>query len=275
MQIDMPSIRVPTTRRRTPHGGADSSRSSSILSRRTFTDQVAEAILELIRDRGLRDGDTLPPTAGMAERFGVSRPVLREALADLAGRGLIERQQGRESIVRLPGAEQIARLLDYQVEQTDISDVQLHELREALEVRSARLAAVNATKDDMAELEQRLTALREAALDVEASLDADVAIHRAVARASGNPLFALILDALGPLLLSSRRHAWKSYVSLGGDYEQVIAWHAEIVQAILAQDPDAADAAMASDLQSARATYIDAGSQGKVLRKPRPRARKR
>ena len=94
MQRDMPSIGVPTTRRRTPHGGADSSRSSSILSRRTFTDQVAEAILELIRDRGLRDGDTLPPAAGMAERFGVSRPVLREALADLAGRGLSERQQG-------------------------------------------------------------------------------------------------------------------------------------------------------------------------------------
>jgi GntR family transcriptional regulator, transcriptional repressor for pyruvate dehydrogenase complex len=209
---------------------------------------VAEAILELIRERELREGDMLPPTAELAATFGVSRPVIREALAELAGRGLIERQQGRESILRLPGSERIAQLLDYQVEHTDITDAQLHELRKALEMQSARLAARNATTNDVEELERWLTDMREAAQDIEASLTADIAIHQAVAAATHNPLFALILDAVGPLLVDSRRRAWRSYRSHGGAYEQVVARHAQIVEAIRGHDPEAAEAAMADDL---------------------------
>lgn len=226
---------------------------SAEVSRRTFTDQVSDAILDLIRDRGLEDGDMLPPTAELAERFGVSRPVIREALAELAGRGMIARRQGRESVVRLPGAEEIARLLDHQVKQTKISDVQLHELREALELRSARLAATRADEADLDELRRWLTALKDAERDIEASLEADVELHRAVVVASGNPAFALVADSVAPLLLSSRRHAWQSYRARGGAYDELIARHERIVEAVESGDPDAAEAAMGVDLDDARA----------------------
>lgn len=218
------------------------------LSRRTFTDQVAEAILSQTRERGLREGDMLPATAELATTFGVSRPVIREALAELAGRGLIQRQQGRESTLRLPGSEQILQLLSYQVEQTDISDAQLHELRKALEMQSARLAALNATPEDLEELERLQATLTEAARDIEASLEADVAIHRAVAAATQNPLFTLVLEAVGPLLRDSRRRAWQSYRSRGGKYQEVVARHADIVRAIRNHDAGAAEKAMANDL---------------------------
>jgi GntR family transcriptional regulator, transcriptional repressor for pyruvate dehydrogenase complex len=244
----MPSPRSRPARARNLRAHPDDTSGPSALSRRTFTDQVAEAILKQIRDRGLRQGDTLPPTAEMAAAFGVSRPVIREALAELAGRGLIDRQQGRESVLRLPGSEHIAQLLDYRVEHTDITDAQLHELRKTLELQSARLAALNATSEDIADLERWLAALREAVRDVEASLTADIAIHRGVAVATRNPLFVLILDALGPLLLESRRRAWQSYRSHGGQYEEVIGRHDKIVSAVVGRDPDAAEAAMAADL---------------------------
>ena len=69
---------------------------SVTLSRRSLADQVADALIDLILKEGLQEGDSLPSTAELSERFGVSRTVVREALAALAGRGILSRSQGRE-----------------------------------------------------------------------------------------------------------------------------------------------------------------------------------
>jgi DNA-binding transcriptional regulator YhcF (GntR family) len=91
------------------------------LSRRSLADQVADALAQYILEEGLQEGDSLPSTAELAERFDVSRTVVREALADLAGRGVLTRSQGRESIVATPGSSELTSLLQFRLRRSDMA----------------------------------------------------------------------------------------------------------------------------------------------------------
>lgn len=221
------------------------------IPRRSLTDQVADALVELIRERGLRTGDTLPPTADLSESFNVSRPVIREAVAELAGRGLLRRQQGRESVVTVPGSEHLERLLRYRIEGIGVSDDALQDYREFLEVAAARLAARHASDDDIAELRTRLDALRTARGDA-ALHNADVAFHRAVAVAAHNELIVLTLDAVASLIRQLRTKAWSGWKAAGGGLAPIIDAHARILQEIADHNEDGAAAAMLDHLAQAR-----------------------
>src|SRR5690606_33355018 len=120
------------------------------------TSRVSEQLLELLQTDGLVEGDSIPPTGELAERFGVSRTVIREALAELTGRGIISRQQGREGIVSVPGSDQISVLLRSRMGTDEFSFAQLHELREVLELEAARMAARRAVLADVAALSDLL-----------------------------------------------------------------------------------------------------------------------
>ena len=80
----------------------------AIVKRESLADQVAEAIMALVVEQKLRPGDALPSSAQLAEQFGVSRTVVREATADLAGRGFVQRAQGREAVLSMPGQSRVA-----------------------------------------------------------------------------------------------------------------------------------------------------------------------
>src|SRR5437870_2083363 len=101
--------------------------------RLSLVDQVAEAIVELIAERGLQEGDPLPGSPELEKEFGVSRTVVREAISELAGRGVVIRGSHREAVVATPGTEQIRRLVQFRVQHTDITLEDLLDLREVLE----------------------------------------------------------------------------------------------------------------------------------------------
>ncbi|HEY8543533.1 MAG TPA: FCD domain-containing protein [Acidimicrobiales bacterium] len=222
------------------------------IPRRSLTDQVADALVDLIRERGLRSGDALPATADLSESFNVSRPVVREAVAQLAGRGLLVRQQGRESVVTVPGSEHLEQLLRYRIEGSGVSDDVLQDYRETLEAAAARLAARNATEDDLAALRERFAELCAAQGD-DALHDADVAFHRAVAVASHNELILLTLDAVASLIRQLRRRAWSGWKAAGKGLQPVLDAHERILDAITRGDEHAAAEAMVSHLAQARA----------------------
>jgi GntR family transcriptional repressor for pyruvate dehydrogenase complex len=221
------------------------------VTRTTLTDQVADLIAELIRDRGLRAGDPLPATAELSESFNVSRPVVREAIAELAGRGLLRRHQGRESIVTVPGSDHLERLFSYRIEDAGISDEHLQEYRECVEVATARLAARHATADDDAALLDRVERMRSARRRADL-LDADVALHRQVAVAARNELLILTLDAITPLLRATRAKVWTGLLAAGIARKAIVDNHEQIVTRILARDEDGAAAAMETHLRDAR-----------------------
>ena len=234
-------------------------------ARPTLADGVADGLVELIRERGLRAGDHLPATSELAEVFGVSRTVVREALADLAGRGLLRRQQGREGTFAVPGGEQLSRLLGYRMWFEDVSYDQLQDFREVVEIGAAELAAKNATGPDIARLSDALAVLK-SATEEDAMLAADVEFHRVVAAATQNPLFKLMLDGLTPLLMESRRVVWQAYVDAGGGLERAIDRHVAIRDAIADRDPARARAAMAADLEDTRMSLAKAPRQRRQRR---------
>ena len=168
-----------------------SNEKSEVTSRRTLSDQVTEAVLRLIIQRGLTEGDSLPATSELAENFDVSRTVVREALAELSGRGLLKRQQGREGVFSLPGSQELENLLAARLEHDTIDRLDLHEFRSLIEIGSARLAAANATPSDIANLRRCLNDLISSSSEGEHQ-GADLAFHQAIADASHNPLFGLV-----------------------------------------------------------------------------------
>lgn len=222
---------------------------ATVLSRRSLADQVADALVELILDEGLQEGDALPSTAELSERFEVSRTVVREALAALAGRGVLSRSQGRESVVATPDASNLVNLLQFRIRRDEVDVEHIMELRLALEVTAARGAARNRTDEHITELRLLLDKL--AATTGEAAFHtADIALHRSVAVASGNPLLALILDALVDFLQDVRVRATKARKARGEGMEEVLDQHRRVIDAIAAGDPAAAEHAMQDHLVS-------------------------
>jgi GntR family transcriptional repressor for pyruvate dehydrogenase complex len=244
-----------------------------VIFRRTLSDQVAEAVLRLIIQQGLSEGDSLPATAELAEIFSVSRTVVREALAELSGRGLLKRQQGREGVFSLPGSQELEDLLAARLEHDTIDRLDLHEFRSLIEIGAARLAAVNATPSDIANIRQCLLNLKSSTNEDEHH-EADLSFHQAIADASHNPLFALVLNALTPLLSESRKEAWSSYVASGGQLTSALQRHETIVELIASADTAAAAAAMEIDLEDARVAlehHIRQQNRASEVRKAQPR----
>lgn len=216
------------------------------LRRQSLPEQVAIAILEALVDQRLKPGDALPPAAELAAQFGVSRTVVREAIADLMGRGIISRVLSREPIVSMPGPDQLRELLRIRISQDSITMDALVELRLPLEVQSARLAASRRTPEQLKAIEDVLDSL--ASEQDEARFhEADIQLHREVALASGNLLIPLVLDSLAGLLHDFRQ-AWYSAQRTEGKLPELVEEHRRVVDAIRSGDSDAAGSAMAEHL---------------------------
>lgn len=221
------------------------------LKRNSLAEQAAEAIIELISDQQLRDGDPLPTTAELADMLDVSVPVIREAIAGLAAIGLLKRQQGRESTVSVPDSSHMARLLALRVSGVEIEDERVQQYREIVEVGNARLAAAHHTPEDLVALDEAMLHMR-TVTSAEELHAADVAFHAAVARATANDLCELTLEALEPVLWRLRRRVWGGWVAAGGRLDTIVEAHSTILEAIRSHDPAAAAHAMSEHLAQAR-----------------------
>lgn len=221
------------------------------IKRSSLTEQATEAIIDFIAEHRLSDGDSLPGTAELAERFEVSVPVIREAIAGLSTIGLVRRSQGRETTVSTPDSTHLSRILGLRIANANVDDDSIQQFREIVEVGNAQLAARNRTDEDIADLDRALDVLR--AADSAGHLhSADVAFHAAVGRAAKNDLFTLTLDALEPLLWRLRERVWNGWVAAGGDLDSIVEAHATVLEAIRAGDEQAAAAAMSEHLGQAR-----------------------
>ena len=150
----------------------------------------------------LPPGARLPSERELTDESSFSRTVVREAVARLAARGLVETRRGSGAYVA-----QNARYQAFQVtpeEMTDLEDViKLLEMRMPLEAEMADLAARRRDKTDLAEL-HRLLEVMETSTDVELSAEADSAFHAAIARATRNDYYTRFMTFLGVRLVPRR-----------------------------------------------------------------------
>jgi GntR family transcriptional repressor for pyruvate dehydrogenase complex len=152
-------------------------------------------LVRLLR-QGIVSGDyavgaRLPSERVLAERNGVARSVVREALRSLAEQGLVSIEVGRGAYVTAPSVDAAAPMLDSVLRRNRVSARQVISARRLIEGENAALAAAGRTEAGLAEMRRALEDFEQAATLLD-QVEADLALHTAIARASGNP----VLDAM-------------------------------------------------------------------------------
>jgi GntR family transcriptional regulator, transcriptional repressor for pyruvate dehydrogenase complex len=223
-------------------------------SRLVLFQPVASQLEELILTGKVDVGSRLPPEGTLATQFGVSRPVIREALAQLRDRGLVETVNGAGTYVRRPDAEHLAEVLLRHLRFESMADQQvviesLYEARTAVEVTAARLAAARGHEAEVQLLGQRLDEMRKAAGDPMAWIAADMGFHIAVVDASHNMVLGAFLSPLTRIIQQSMSESWRSREAVRSG----LAAHKKIWVAIAAGDEDAAARAMQDHLLDSKA----------------------
>ena len=209
--------------------------------------QAAAAIEAAIRSGEFPKGSCLPAERELAVKLGLSRPALREAIRTLAERGMVQPRHGIGTVVvgeeHRPLGDAFGRALGGKRD----AHVQVHEVRELLEGAIVRRAAVRATATQRAELKKLHRAYIDAGNDHDALAPIDSDFHRALARATGNPLFETMLAALRHAMTEAQRTAMETLSP-----DEIVIQHAAIIDAIEAKDPDAAARAMEKHLSTVR-----------------------
>lgn len=227
---------------------------SAPFASRPLRSVTKEAIAELLEAEllsgSLPPGTRLPPERQLSERYGVSRPVMREVLQILAERGLIESSPGRGTFAREARLADIARPLDVLYRRQRPTPRAVVQARRTLERETAFLAAQSATADDLTALQEALGQF-DAARDVMAQAQADIKFHAAVARASHNPVLEIMFGSISGLAHELMlRSLGDPTVSREG-----VPYHQEIFKAIKAKRPEAARRAMEGHLQVSLRLY--------------------
>jgi GntR family transcriptional regulator, transcriptional repressor for pyruvate dehydrogenase complex len=214
----------------------------------SITETVVQRLEELVLGE-LEPGAELPSEAELAARFEVSRLTVREAARWLQARGLVEIRQGRRTVVAHPNARPIGSYFTAAVRRDPRQLLDLVEVRRALEVQTASLAATLAGRADVSALELALAAMWEAADDPMALHESDIGFHASVAAAAGNQLLRFLVEAMEEPLRASRMRSLRGHLARGGTVQDVIEQHARILDRIKAHDPKGAAAAMLAHLE--------------------------
>jgi DNA-binding FadR family transcriptional regulator len=218
--------------------------SSPVILRRSAAADVQAELQAQIESGHYKQSARLPSEAELARAFGVSRPVIREALMSLQALGLTAAQTGKGTFV-------VSQRVSAPLLMGRYSPAHIREVRRCVEIPSARLAAERRSETDVGELAGILARMEEADDPYRRNrLDAD--FHVAIAAAAGNPLIAKLIEQLRTVL---EEHS----LALGRvprRRESARNEHRAIYEAIVKRDPDAAAAAMEAHLVAAESGFI-------------------
>ncbi|WP_026615732.1 FadR/GntR family transcriptional regulator [Ensifer aridi] len=221
-----------------------------------LSERVASAIRQQVLKGEIPPGEKLPTESRMSEFFGVSRTVVREAIATLAADGLVEARQGAGVFVKDHPTLAFGSI------SLDVGNKISHalnviEVRMGLEIESAGLAALRRNAAQEAQIQEAFFEFDRLLERGEATGKSDFAFHRAIAAATNNPYYVEVLDALGtraiPCDIAS---PWGTDSVLSREYQESLQReHLAILKAISASDPEAARAAMRAHLTASQERY--------------------
>jgi len=200
-----------------------------------LSDRLAERLGHEIDAGRLRPGDRLPTEQRLADAHGVSRTVVREAVHQLKSRGLLRSRQGSGVYVTAPPAAALQLDLSLIASLDDV--MQVREVRRALEAETAALAAERATRLQVGALRRALKAIDRSAAEGRDGVEEDLAFHRLLAQAAGNPHFGRILEFLEQYSEEAMRVTRRNDATRAEFVEAVRLEHRAIVDAIDAGDP--------------------------------------
>jgi GntR family transcriptional repressor for pyruvate dehydrogenase complex len=220
------------------------------LYRDKLYEQVADQIQELIVAESLRPGDKLPCERDLAERLGVSRTVIREAIRALCVRGLVKVKAGCGTYVQQPTLKDMAAPIGLLLKLRQCPDTlnDLYEVRCMIEVECAGLAAGRATEEDCAVLEVAIEEMKAHVADAEEFIRRDLVFHSSLADATHNDLFSVLLSVIGDLWLEAALLTYQA----PGAAESGLKYHRKIMQRIKERDTEGARRAMRDHIRHSR-----------------------
>lgn len=198
--------------------------------------KIVEQIRDLIKEGRLKPRDKLPSEHILAEKFGTSRPSVREALSALEILGITESRGGKGNFIRddlsSPSYEQKFKELE-----EEESPFELLEARKAVETEIAGLAAEKATKEDIAAVQDSLDKMRSATTNISEVMEFDREFHINIAKAAHNGVLLSIMASLAEglkekLWINLKEKSW----NIPGCPERYLKEHAEILNAIKNKD---------------------------------------
>ena len=205
----------------------------------TLAEQVASQLRRRVAEGEFPVGTRLPTEMELAAELGVSRNSVREALRSLVHAGLLRARAGDGTYVT--ATSDLAPAVARRIELDRAADVA--EVRLLLEREGARLAASRGTAEQRDRLREAL-ADRSAARDLATYTAADIALHSLLLEASGNALLAELYRGTGGVEQAHRDlDPDKDFAALSAELADVDAAHLDVVEAVIAADPDAAAAA--------------------------------
>lgn len=215
-----------------------------------LADRAYTAIVGIINDEDLAPGDRLPSEARLAELFGMSRTIVREALVRLAADGITEARRGAGSYVKRRPSKRLGTHVPLEGMSATLGT---YEVRFVVEAEGARLAAQRRSHQDLELIERRLEQLRGALMSSAPAHDEDWQLHRAIMEATGNMAFVTIFDQLQKEVMRILRAGVDiSRARPPHVLEAMMGEHDAIVDAIRAQDGDEAALAMRWHLSQGR-----------------------
>lgn len=215
---------------------------------RSVTAAVVQRLEDLVFGE-FEPGAELPSESDLAAQLGVSRLTVREATKDLQARGLVVIRQGRRPVVAHPNARPIGDFFTAAVRRDPRRLMDLLDVRRALEVHIASLAATHAGRASISAMEMALAAMRAAGDDVHTFHEADIHFHESLAVGAGNQMLSFLIEALEAPLRAGRMRSLNGHLARGGTVDDVIEQHAAILERIKARDAKGAAEAMGAHLE--------------------------
>jgi GntR family transcriptional regulator, transcriptional repressor for pyruvate dehydrogenase complex len=218
-----------------------------------LSDRVAALLLRKILDSELQPGDRLLAERELAIQFGVSRTVVREAVRSLAARGVVTVRPGAGLTVAQVDSSMAREAFGLLMRRSPrLRHDAIQEVRLAIEVEVAGLAAQRATDDDVAALRRSVRHHRDVFDDLEKAVFADMAFHIELARCTHNELFVVMLDSLGDVMFQFRLQAMKRL----DDRKIGLVDHPRILEAVAARDVLEARAAMTEHISRTDRAFV-------------------
>ncbi|MBZ9811230.1 FadR family transcriptional regulator [Mesorhizobium sp. BR1-1-9] len=216
------------------------------------------AITQHIRSEGLAPGDPLPSEAAMTRQLNVSRTVVREAFRSLSAMRLIDMSAGRRATVAKLDTGAMSMVIEHGITTHQISVHQVYDVRRTIEMRTVGLAALRRTDAEAATIANAAKLMRESFKNPEIVMEHDIAFHEAIASASHNPVFSLIVTAFSGVTRRTWVIGWRTR-STPEDQLKMIKGHEDIADAIFKGDPRLAAEHMARHFDKSVKALLDAG----------------
>jgi DNA-binding FadR family transcriptional regulator len=223
--------------------------------RKNLVGMVSDGLRRQILSGELRPGDKLPSEAGLTQQFNVSRTVIREAVASLRADGLVEARHGVGVFVLSNHPSPPHGFQSFETARIS-SMIEALELRTAVEIEAAALAAVRRSPAQEEAIHERYDDLAAQIAAGQPTMEADFAFHLAIADATNNPRFREFLEVMGRNAIPRASLQSGDAEHTPGDYlKQIQAEHRHIADAISARDPEAAREGIRTHLQGSLVRY--------------------